>query len=360
MKLVKKVSVLINKTVNLFSKEEQILLFLAGIMLLFSIIFSFGIYSFGQYLAVILISYRIYFGWFWLSIIVVPLAFCASIYLIVFKTVFINKYASQKKELNYYINKFVKDMRITILVIVIFLLFGILIGVVLRTVNNRLVNQQVFDFEKNLFHSLPSVWLHSSLNPLKAVLDSLSPLILQAFMSLTYITGLVVALFLIVKQYQILVRLVVAFFLGLLVALPIWFMLPINSPNNFYIQEKSLEKNYHPNMTAVDFQKTIYEGQKKDKPTTTLPSLHVIWALIVVYYLGRYKKGLLFIAIPWFLLLFFGTFYFAQHYLIDGLLSLPLATLAIIISELFARRVLRWPQSAKNRIKLKAIQPGDS
>jgi len=333
--------------------EERYLLILVGSMLLVSILFSFGNFSFYQYALTAFAGFKIYFSWFFLAILMLPFAFFASVMIIIYKINFISDYDGSGKDFMKYFKKFARDICLALLIIAIFIFFAIISGIILEPAHSRLVNQQIYDFEKGIFHVLPSIWLHSGSNPLQRILEYLSPITLLMFRSFVTVTAATVGLFLITKNYQLVLKMTTAFTVGMIMALAIWYTLPINSPNNFYIQEKLVEENYRPNKTTDDFQKAVYLAQKENKPITTIPSMHVLWAAIIVFYLGYYRKWLLFIAIPWFLFLYLGTFYFAQHYLIDGLLSLPLAGVAILLSEVFVKKALHRSQGAKKNLPSK-------
>ena len=327
--------------------EEKYLLILVGSMFLVSILFSYGNFSFYQYALIAFAGFQIYFSWFFLALLMLPFALFVSVMVIIYKINFTSGYAASGKDFKKYLKKFARDTCLALLIITIFIFFAIVSGIILEPAHSRTVNQQIYDFEKGIFHVLPSIWLHTSSNPFQKILEYLSPLTLVIFRSFVTVTAVTVGLFLVTKNYRLVIKMATAFTLGMLMALAIWYVLPINSPNNFYIQEKLVEENYRPNKTTDDFQKAVYLAQKANKPITTIPSMHVLWSAIIVFYLGYYRKWLLFIAIPWFLFLYLGTFYFAQHYLIDGLLSLPLAGLAILLSGIFVKKALHWSKSAK-------------
>jgi membrane-associated phospholipid phosphatase len=140
------------------------------------------------------------------------------------------------------------------------------------------------------------------------------------------------------------------FCLNLVIMIFLWQIFPVLSPHDRFIDnvyqlpsppavEEVLRSNYKPQPQLQDLLKGV--RAKKDQnlggvmPTSTLPSAHVAWATLLVYFAYRTKKWFLIFLLPVALLSSLGTVLFAQHYFVD----VPAGVLAMALSIYLVQRL---------------------
>ncbi len=239
----------------------------------------------------------------------------------------------------------------------------LIIGIFYNETKNKLVNLQLLNIDKFLTGNYPFLWLHSFLNPFKDFFDFLTPIIIPSFFALSAIMGILAVVFYLDKNKKLFKGYVIASFIVLLLALPLWYFFPANSPANafLYNSEKLASdsilsqeiKSYHPNLRVESFQKEMWENQKSALPMTTMPSMHWAWALIIVYYLFKKERRTIFFSLPWLFLALFGTIYLGCHYLIDGLASLFLVALSILLANFLIRMEQKYYNENLQEIRFK-------
>lgn len=234
---------------------------------------------------------------------------------------------------------------------IFFILFTLIIGSMAVQLRGQLIDGWLMEIDKSLFGFYPFLWFHESTNFLK----SLTPLFLYPFLWLGLIMGISWIIFYLANQRRFLSRYIVATTLAIMIALPLWFFFPANSPQNTYLNNvynkeidfsiKELVKNYQPNKYLLGFHDKVGVKQGGIAPVSTMPSMHMAWALIIIYYLFRFKRKTLFFALPWFFFSSLGTVYLAQHYFIDVLVALPVAVIAISLANLLVKLEKKYYQS---------------
>ena len=139
--------------------------------------------------------------------------------------------------------------------------------------------------------------------------------------------------------------------------LPIWILFPALSPHDRYIdniymlpvsEEVSHQlANYNPPPEIVDFLADMRKGKEGLRwlPTTTLPSAHVAWAVLAIYYAYKADRRLLVIAAPLVIFSSLGTAMLAQHYLVDIPAGMATAIAAIYITEAIRQNTLSYSPS---------------
>ncbi len=137
----------------------------------------------------------------------------------------------------------------------------------------------------------------------------------------------------------------IAFCLGIMIMLPIWFLLPALSPQDRYIDNvyhlpmppavAAAVAEYRPQPEIASFLKSVRAGkaQLPSMPTSTFPSAHIFWAAIAAWYLFRSRKWLGWIGLPFLAAASFGTVLLAQHYFLDVPAGLAVAAVSIWLAR---------------------------
>lgn len=122
------------------------------------------------------------------------------------------------------------------------------------------------------------------------------------------------------------------FCLSLILMIFFWQIFPVLSPHDRFIDNvyhldvpqdiaEGLAREYRPQPMIQSFLESIRDRKNESlggvMPTSTLPSAHVAWATLLVYYAFRVKKKSLIILFPIALFSTIGTVLFAQHYFVD-------------------------------------------
>ncbi len=218
--------------------------------------------------------------------------------------------------------------------LIIFTLFFVISLIQLNFIHflkkGSLENELIIFWEKIIWKTLPFLWFHIQENPLKKIFNFFEKFIIFSFDSLPIIMIAIGLFFYFLKNKLFFKRYFVSICLALTISMPFWYFFPVNSPNNSYLATHKLPASYRPTKSVILFEKRIRDKQKESPPISTIPSMHVIWAILVVYYLLRFNKKSAFISIPWLIFLMISTVYLAQHYLFDVMLSILLSLLIII------------------------------
>ena len=127
----------------------------------------------------------------------------------------------------------------------------------------------------------------------------------------------------------------IAFFLSCLIALPLFTVLPVISPDALYIAKVFKADNVYLPMPG-DFKESKTFSSYKDffheiwisddnsfYSVSSIPSLHAAWGLIILLGIFKIKKKILSAVFSiWFVFNTVGTFYSLQHYAIDTITGL--------------------------------------
>ena len=186
-----------------------------------------------------------------------------------------------------------------------------------------------------MFGSYPFFWLQNPANFLRY----LAPLFLYSFSFLGLLIGISWLFLFLNRSRKFFSQYVIATTLVIMISLPFWFLFPANSPQNAYLNnvyskeiDSSIKKSvedYRTNEFLLRFYENVGVKPGDIAPVTTMPSLHVAWAIIIVYYLFKFRKKTVYFTLPWATFSSLGAVYLGQHYFIDVLVSLPVAFIAI-------------------------------
>lgn len=221
------------------------------------------------------------------------------------------------------------------------LLFGAVIARLDGRPNLPLFNSILAEADHWLTGAYPFFWLGN-----QPLLAPLAPIIIYAFVLLAPVMILFFVFLYAAECENVRSRFIAAFFVSMTIAIGFWYYFPAHSPHDAFLDNLSHETirpelakdiaNYHPPQAVGNFLLMIRDGKTQGRaplPTTTMPSAHIIWATLLVYYLYRVDRRTLWVSIPYWLLSSLGTIYLVQHYLIDIPAGIAVGGAAILISE---------------------------
>ena len=243
---------------------------------------------------------------------------------------------------------------------IFFVLVTLIIGSMAVQLRGKLIDSWLMEIDKSLFGFYPFLGSYGQI----PFFENLAPLIVYSYVCLGLVMGGVWIIFYLSQNRKFLSQYILATSLVVVIALPLWFSFPALTPQNRYLdnvysQEISLSvreliRNYQPNKYVLDFQKKVRLEPGEAAGVNTVPSMHVAWAVIIVYYLFQFKRKTIFWALPWSLFSTFGALYLAEHYFIDVLAALPVAVVAILLANYLVKIEKKYYQ--KNKLDRKEIK----
>lgn len=202
-------------------------------------------------------------------------------------------------------------------------------------------NHFLMKIDQPIFNTYLPFWFQLSTNPYKPLFDKMSVLLIYSYHSLSYLFGLALLLLALING-RFCARLISSFAVCAFIGLPFWYFFPATSPIIGYLHppseinipdEISLVLNdYQPNETLQKFIDNRVESNS-DGPYTTIPSMHIAWVTVLIFYVIVAWHPLAIIGIPYFFLNIISTVYTLQHYTADIVAGLIVAALAIAITK---------------------------
>ncbi len=239
------------------------------------------------------------------------------------------------------------------LAVVFFSLLTLLLGFFSVYLQESLIDDQLMRVDKSLFSSYPFFWSYDWIPFFKY----LSPLIVYSYNLLGTMMGVSWIIFYLTKKREIFSKYIVAMVLSSIIGLILWFIFPALTPQDRYLDNiygleinpsiQALIKDYNPDKYVLDFQEEIRLEPDEVGGVSTMPSMHVTWSMIIIYYLFKLKRKTVFITLPWFFLSTWGTFYLAEHYFVDILAALPIIVVVIWLSNLLVKKEKKYYQIGK-------------
>lgn len=246
------------------------------------------------------------------------------------------------------------------ILLLFFLIAGALVQKITHTRDPAKI-AQINDFymrsDKAIFGEYLPFWLQSRESPQKTFFDKATAPIVWAYGYLALAMGLF-CLFTLFLNPKALSRITAAFMLSMAISLPFWFLFPALSPEEAYKKnvlgarlptdlEDSLT-SYSPNEKLAAllayFEKRGESGRDHYYAVTTMPSMHIAWATIMLYFGFLLLPASLLFLIPYYLLNMAGTVLLLQHYAVDIFGGIAVAAIAIYfskkISQLFSSTTL--------------------
>lgn len=201
--------------------------------------------------------------------------------------------------------------------------------------------------DRSLFGVLPFVYLANHFNA-----DWFVNKVYYFYFSLAIVISVLLAFLLLTKKEKLLRLAITAFMISSVLAFPLFYAAPCQDPSHYFIANNRQQlippeivkemAGYQPStltkalVAKISRAETIVERDNA-VPISCFPSMHAVWAIIVVYFLAKVRRATLWASIPWLLLTLTGGLYFAQHYLIDYVVAVPVAILSIICAHWLIR-----------------------
>ena len=185
--------------------------------------------------------------------------------------------------------------------------------------------------------------------------DWVTTLLYVYYISLTAVLSFLLIFLSLQKSIILFRKAMVAFMISTLIAFCFFYFIPCQDPNNTYIRNirsiaispemKASLEEYRPSEKT----KKIIEGIARSEtntnrentvPVSCFPSMHATWSFLTVYFLTVLLPWSLLVSLPWLILLLLGGVYFAQHYVIDYLIAVPVAMISLWISH----KLIHWKE----------------
>lgn len=246
------------------------------------------------------------------------------------------------------VSRFTKDIvTLGIPFVVVLFIFSFTLGE-LNTFSiqqNRLQDELLFQWDVLLTQTFPAFSLASLQYP-----EWFVRVVIICF---SYLGSMLVllAIYFLLARPKLFREITGAFFLGLMFMFIGWMMFPALSPQDRFRDNvhdlpiggpmQPYLENYHPQEEIAVFLEgvRVRKASLRSLPTTTMPSAHVAWAVLLVYYSYRAFRWLVFLSIPFVILSSIGTVLLAQHYFVDIPAGVIIAFISIaIVSKLAARK----------------------
>lgn len=212
-------------------------------------------------------------------------------------------------------------------------------------------NNYLMSLDKEIFGVYVPFSLQDVNNPLKPVFDFLSPWFINTYQGLSIVLGVVFIIALISSQKRF-YQMFLAFILCGLLSLPFWYYYPSLTPKEAYWASSSFQEltplnskeiliQYQPTDSLLKFlgPQNIDNGSVNinSYTITTIPSMHVAWATIALFFAVEISWWLLLILGPYFILNFLATMFTLQHYAVDALVGVFVAIIAILVAKLIIK-----------------------
>ncbi len=250
-------------------------------------------------------------------------------------------------------------LRIAFPIAVNLILFSYVVGYVNAVNRYRLIDTRLAEFD---------LWLTGTYPFLKLEMIRLPGWLIEltefSFLNLTFFMVLAAGI-MFLRNRKAFSKYAVAFFTSIILMIPLWLLVPVMSPQDRFIDNVYGEKdppqmtvalnNFKPVPEVESFLKQMRRSKEglDIMPTTTFPSSHAAWATIALLCLLEASTAAGAIFFPFLLLSTLGTFYFAQHYLIDTPAGILIGIISVMIVSLIFRESSDPPGAAAVRLTKK-------
>lgn len=207
-------------------------------------------------------------------------------------------------------------------------------------------SQLLMDWDKKVFSVYMPLWMQDRGNSWRFIFDALTPILIYTYRLLTVVLSFVF-LWLLATHHRQFYQMFWAVILCIILSLPFWYLFPALTPREaFWVNRQNQElplatktalNNYQPNDNLTDFlnRKKLAANSPNDViPITTIPSMHIAWSMVILYFGAFLGWPALVILIPYFILNFTATMFTLQHYALDTIAGLIIAILAILMVKI--------------------------
>ena len=145
-------------------------------------------------------------------------------------------------------------------------------------------------------------------------------------------------------------RMILSFFIAWMIALPLWFLFPTLPPdlmfrlNDLNMAKAEETKNFNSFKPSAELKDNLKieenthmfnkDPAKRLLPTSTFPSMHAAWGVLIAYAGITLNPWLGVILVPFAILNGFGAVYILEHFSVDIFFGFFIAFVAIIITEM--------------------------
>ena len=203
--------------------------------------------------------------------------------------------------------------------------------------------------DKEVFRTYVPFWFSDISNPLKHYFDMSSIFLIRVYMSLATVIGFLF-FFTLAKGDKIFYETILSFFLCIFLSMPFWYFFPALSPLEGYVDNivsaqiapeiKEVVVRLDPPPDLEKFFGAIREIRKVSEDSffavTTMPSMHVAWSIVILYFGALIWRPSLFFLIPYSLLNIIAAIYTLQHYAVDAIGGIFVALFAIFLAKKIA------------------------
>lgn len=234
-----------------------------------------------------------------------------------------------------------------------------------------LSNNTAMQMDKFLFGRYIPFWLQDIKNPLKPFFDVMASPIIHCYRSLGFFLS-ILFIILFVKNADYFFKMFLAFFIVVIISVPSWVLFPVIIPHQAYIDNilntsipysmQAALSTYSPNKTLENFLESVkipeslYKSKDKFFGITGMPSMHIAWSVLILYFGVKLWRPLAVLLIPYFLLNAISTLYTLEHYTIDvfagiiaGVISIWLVN--IIVKNKTPKIIIETTQCAQQDLK---------
>ncbi|MBS3903295.1 MAG: phosphatase PAP2 family protein [Anaplasmataceae bacterium] len=240
--------------------------------------------------------------------------------------------------------RFFLFLRVGVPVILVFFFGGLIMSYLNMFNSVRLMDATVAEWDRFLLGDYPFLSIYE--------VQYSSFLVWAIVQSFSYLPFAFFALFFLVLAIrpEVFIRMAVTFSMALVFSIPLWNAFPVLSPHDRYLDnvyQLPLTEDIQERLRQFSPQPEIREylgaaREEKTKrlqtyyPTSTLPSAHVQWAVFLIYFSYLIDRRWLWFTVPVGVLSSIGTFFLAQHYVVDVPAGVLVAVVMIwIVNKLF-------------------------
>ena len=213
-------------------------------------------------------------------------------------------------------------------------------------------NNILMEYDHKLYGVYPTLWMQSEENPFKPMIDATVPFFIFIYNSLSFVLSFTLILLFFFRT-RLCLELILAFCLCSLVSMPFWYIFPSISPVIAYWEPILLQDipvsirtaldSYVPSDHLSDYLQGRFDFKNSIKSTTlivtTIPSMHIAWSFLYMYYLIAYSRVLSIVAVPLFVFSSISTVITLQHYAVDTPAGILAALIAIYLAKLIVDRI---------------------